>query len=153
MASFAESVNAALDKLGVACKPAECLPSAIVLKRLEIVERRLDAESDWGVKLFSSGDKVECEVQCDGALALLYLKLTARVVRGNVVLDLDRAVGVAEAGEVEWEFSASDLRWSAVNRLERFAEDHMTADVATALGQVDPIEEERRREAAARGIR
>lgn len=130
----------------------DTLPSAIVLKRLELVERRLDAESDWGVKLFVCGDKVECEVQCDGALALLCLHLTASVVRGDVVLSLDRVVGLTEVGEVEWEFAADALRWSAISRLEQFAEDHLGVDTATSLGQVDHVAESARIDAAARGL-
>lgn len=131
----------------------DTLPSAIVLKRLEIVERRLNAEPDWAVKLFASGSKVECEVQCDGSLSLLCLHLTASVVRGDVVLGLDRVVGLTEAGEVEWEFGSDALRWSAISRLEQFAEEHLDVDTATALGQVDHVAESARLDAAERGIR
>lgn len=128
-------------------------PSAIVLARLELVERRLDAENDWTVMLYATGNKVECEVQCDGGLALLCIHLSASVVKGDVVLKVDRVVGLTDDGAVEWEHVADKLLPVVRTRLEQFALDYLDLDTATALGQIDQVEQERRREAGERGIR
>lgn len=128
-------------------------PSAIVLARLELVERRLDAENDWTVMLYATGNKVECEVQCDGGLALLCIHLSASVVKGDVVLKVDRVVGLTDEGAVEWEHVADKLLPVVRTRLEQFALDYLDLDTATELGQIDQVEQERRREAGERGIR
>lgn len=123
------------------------LPSALVLRRLDAIDRRLANESDWSVKAFLTGTHVEVECQCDGGAALLVWHLTAAASpRRELAMKLDRVTGLMDDGEVEWEFSAERLNRAAVARLELLAQDHLTldADAAESLGVVDHFEESAR---------